>query len=423
MTHFSVVRLQHLAFRMVLATLVVAGSPHPAFARDVDPLIETRNCSAYEYAPPFAPAPTGYVPRYKTVAQRFLDAEKGIGPVTPSEFATLDAVLDEAKSRLKPLPAGLGHDEYDAFATQSLKTIDCILVRHGFVYPGGNGLVQLLSDGLDPTSTTDTRWLAALAASSHNAGRTDFIKKRGNGPFYVVDCDIASYIYVAIGEVMGYPLAMVDLPIHNFIRWIRPDGSSLDFETMDGIVTDDTYYVRGWAIPQSFVGKPGVLTTMSPGQLEAYHDFAIGISLTWKHDFTASIAEYKRSIAVDATLADAQNNLAWLYTVVPVANLRDGKQALLYAQQAANTIASGDVLDTLACAYGAVGNFAEAVNQEQRAIEIGWTPQGSDLLADKALLQNRQQCHDPNFGTDVRPFRPKSVVPNTALTKSTNVLH
>jgi len=94
-----------------------------------------RDCSGYSYTLAFASAPPNYTPRYHTVAHAFLDAERGIGPVTSSEYAILDAVINEAKSRLEPVPAGLDDAAYRQFAVDSLKTIDCILVSHGFVYP------------------------------------------------------------------------------------------------------------------------------------------------------------------------------------------------------------------------------------------------------------------------------------------------
>ena len=90
------------------------------------PIASGRDCSAYPYAPPFPPAPATYVHRYNGIDQNFLDMESGVGPVTASEYAILDALLDEAKQRLRPVPTGLAAQDYDAFAIDSLKTMDCI---------------------------------------------------------------------------------------------------------------------------------------------------------------------------------------------------------------------------------------------------------------------------------------------------------
>jgi hypothetical protein len=128
------------------------------------PVSSGRDCSAYPYASPFPSVPASYKHRYQGIDQTFLDMENEVGPVTPAEYAILDALLDEAKQRLKPIPAGLSPADYDAFAVAALKTMDCILVRHGFVYPGV-GLVPLLSDGLGSTNFTGV-YLERLTGSS-----------------------------------------------------------------------------------------------------------------------------------------------------------------------------------------------------------------------------------------------------------------
>jgi len=256
---------------LISLMIALAGlSPDRAYAHEPG---APRDCSAFAYAPPFPPVPVVYTPRYHTTAREFLDLERGIGPVTDSEYSILDAVIDEAKIRLRPMPAGLDDVTYKQFAIDSLKTIDCILVSHGFVYPG-IGLVQLLSDGLDPTMFSDAMYYQELLRSPHNEGRIKFIEQRKPGPYYVVDCDIASYMYLAIAEIIKYPLAMVQMPLHNFIRWKLPGGGYIDF----GKQTDDNYYEVLWGIPPKFVGTPGVLTAMSDAQLLAYEYFGVAIS-------------------------------------------------------------------------------------------------------------------------------------------------
>jgi len=404
----------------VIAAILAFFSPLQAFAHEPFVAASGRDCSRYDYAPPFPAAPANYKPHYHTLAQRFLNDETDTGPVTPSEYFILDSLLDEAKASLKPSPNGLDPAAQDAFAIATMQTIDCILVRHGFVYPG-IGLVALLSDGLDPTMFPQS-YYNALLMSPHNAGRGSFIVKRGLGPFYVVDCDVASYIYLAIGEMMHYPMKIVDMPGHNFIRWIRRDGTYIDFETMDGMETDDAHYVQGWGIDRRFLGKPGMLTTMTDGQLAAYHDFSISISMSWKNDILGDIAELKKSIAVDATLSDAANNLSWLYAAGPQ-SLRNGSEAVHYGLLANAILADGDTMDTLACAYGQAGDFVNAVKTEQGAIDLGYAPAGSALGQDMTVLSNHRSCQDPGFGSDPRPFRPNVQPPAAMSAKDTNVLH
>jgi len=400
-----------LAVFIIWAGLIGRLSAHePAAGRD---------CTGYAYAPAFATPLANYKPRFSTIAHRFLDAERDVGPVTAREYAILDSVLDEARSSLQPAPEGIDRVAYKRFAIDSLKKVDCILVRHGFVYPG-IGLVNLLSDGLDSTLFVGSRHYNALLNSSHNAGRIDFIIKRKPGPYYVVDCDTASYIYLAVGELMNYPISMVQMPLHNFVRWRLPDESYIDFETMDGIETNDDYYVARWGIPRSFIGEPGVLTTMTASQLLAYENFGIGIAKTWKRDYKGAIAAYQKAIEIDATLSDSFNNLAWLYAVVPDLRYRDASQAVALAKKAVAILATGDALDTLACAYALGGDYQAAIDAESQA---HWAPQGSDINGNLALFKDGRPCADPKFGIDPRPFREVSSSQDNIIQRDFNSTH
>ena len=69
--------------------------------------------------------------------------------VTPQMYSVLDRLIDEAVAELPPYPANISVANAKAFAAEQLGKIDCLLLSHGFVYPG-KGLVQSLSDGLEP---------------------------------------------------------------------------------------------------------------------------------------------------------------------------------------------------------------------------------------------------------------------------------
>jgi len=86
-----------LSFVLQLSALAIGS--YAAFGQATP---SSRDCSTYPYAPPFPAAPTGYTARYHGIGQELVDREKGVGPVTSSEYAILDALLDEAKQRLKP---------------------------------------------------------------------------------------------------------------------------------------------------------------------------------------------------------------------------------------------------------------------------------------------------------------------------------
>ena len=226
-------------------------------------LFAPQSCMTTPSAPDFPAAPSDYTRKYNTIAHKFLDDEKSSNPVTSQMYAVLDGLIDEAVKQLAPYPKPLPTDKAKAFAEEQLGKIDCLLLSHGFVYPG-KGLVQSLSDGLGPTLYDIPDALRDLkTGQGHNARRIKFIEARGQGPFYVVDCDIASFIYLAIADVMHYPLYLITIPGHNFVRWVVDGSHTYNYETMDGKLTDDNYYIKNWLIPPHYVhAVAGILDTL-----------------------------------------------------------------------------------------------------------------------------------------------------------------
>jgi hypothetical protein len=403
--------------------------PGPASAHDLRApfaaVQRTPNtCPSVAPAGPFTSPAPGYKPKYQTIAHRFLDDEVGAGDVTPAMYAILDTLIDEAAAQLKSYPAGLPPAEARVFAIETLTAIDCILLRHGFVYPG-KGLVQLLSDGLGPTLYNNPPDLLQLRQQPHNIRRSRFMDARGSGPYYVVDCDVASYVYLAIAEVMKYPLHLVEIPRHNFVRWMFDASSFVNFETMDGFETDDLYYRRRWGIDDRFVGIGGILVTMNEKQTVAYHHASVALSWSWRGDIPRTIASYERSVATDSTHSFALNNLAWFYATVPNVALRDGAKAVDFGLRTTAILKDGDTLDTLACAYAQAGDFDRAKEAERTAIDVAYAPFGSSIADDLALFQANppQTCNDSGFGKDPDPFRPGQTIARAPTDKELMRLH
>lgn len=374
-------------------------------------LFSLQSCTTTPNAADFPAAPPDYTRKYNTIAHKFLDDERSSNLVTPQMYAVLDGLISEAVKQLAfyphPLPAG----GVKAFAQQQLGKIDCLLLSHGFVY-SGKGLVQSLSDGLGPTLYDMPDALRDLkTGQGHNARRIKFIEARGQGPFYVVDCDIASFIYLAVAEVMHYPLYLITIPGHNFVRWVADDGRTYDYETMDGELTDDGYYMRRWLIPSHYAHVAGILDTLDVKKTFAYHNSLNAVTLSWRGKYDDVIKQYMRSIEEDPVASFATNNLAWFYATGPEP-YSDGKLAVKYASLAATQFpGNGDILDTLACAYARSGDFTQAVEAADKAAHVGYAPNGGLTLSDRDAVAAHQPCKDPGFGRDPRPFRPHDAYP------------
>ena len=80
----------------------------------------------------------------------------------------------------------------------------------------------------------------------------------------------------------------------------------------------------------------------------------------------------ERGLEVDPGNAGILNHMAWFYATTEDPTLRDPAKALAYAQRAVEASNGGDanILDTLAEAYYANQEFDEAIETEERALEL-----------------------------------------------------
>ena len=115
--------------------------------------------------------------------------------------------------------------------------------------------------------------------------------------------------------------------------------------------------------------------------------------------YAGALADYARTIELDPEFGHAYRNGAWLLATCPNASFRDPDNAILGARQAID-IGYGEphvAIDTLAAAQASAGDFQQAVNTINQAIEIA--PEESKF-AYLSRLQMYQEGH---------PFRTEPV--------------
>jgi Flp pilus assembly protein TadD len=80
--------------------------------------------------------------------------------------------------------------------------------------------------------------------------------------------------------------------------------------------------------------------------------------------------EYRKS--ADAGNVRAVNGLGWLLATCADSEVRDGRDAVTFAQKAVSATNRKDpsILDTLAAAYAEAGQFAKAVSVQNEAIGL-----------------------------------------------------
>lgn len=137
----------------------------------------------------------------------------------------------------------------------------------------------------------------------------------------------------------------------------------------------DAYYNRGanWIDK----GKPDYaiedftqVIRIDPKNAYAYYNRANN----WiaKGEPEKAIKDYSLAIRIDPNNAHAANNLAWILATSPNDKNRDGKRAVELATQACQLLdwKVAESLGTLAAAHAETGNFQEAVNWQNKAIQM-----------------------------------------------------
>jgi tetratricopeptide (TPR) repeat protein len=97
-----------------------------------------------------------------------------------------------------------------------------------------------------------------------------------------------------------------------------------------------------------------------------------------------ALVSYRRVLEIDPEFASAQNKLAWVLATSEDASLRNGAEAVRWAEKVcrATQYRAPETLDSLAAAYAEAGNFDEAVTIVEKAMQLS-QKRGSSELAEQ----------------------------------------
>ena len=93
-----------------------------------------------------------------------------------------------------------------------------------------------------------------------------------------------------------------------------------------------------------------------------------GLAYAGKSQYDKAISDINKALEINPHDAEAYNNLAWILATCPVAQYRDGTEAVELAQKSVDLVLHSQNLDTLAAAYAEAGKFGHAITTQEKAI-------------------------------------------------------
>jgi protein O-mannosyl-transferase len=140
--------------------------------------------------------------------------------------------------------------------------------------------------------------------------------------------------------------------------------------------------------------------SMSPDFAEAHHDLAN--ALRRKGRYRDAITHYKSALRIDPRSVLTMNNLGWLLATCANPSVRNGARAVEVAARA-ELLSGGEdplILHTLAAAYAENGQFSQAVETAQRALQLAEQQEKGSLVRalphEISLYRAELPYHEPS---------------------------
>jgi tetratricopeptide (TPR) repeat protein len=341
--------------------------------------------------PAAAPAPR----KYQTFAHHVLDIDAAEAPVPPARYAMLDDIIDDVKARVTYDPTLKDPEAQRRQAGLILDTVDDVLTDHNFLYPPGDYDVTSLRSALAP-QTYDRDTLERLLRVDVNRRRKAHARAHAGEPFYIIDCDISSFIYIGVADALGFDLRLVDLPDHMFVRWELPDGSHLNWDTNDAAVVPDEEYASDYNLGKQLRGQRVYLSSMTRREAEGFAYYLRATRFELRDQEERAIADLEKARELYPQSTQARSELAWLYATVPGVDAARRKAAIDLAKSAVDLEPKvGDFWDSLAAAHAANGDFKRAVACASRAEKLADNDEARGEYRERRKAYERGQM--PSF--------------------------
>lgn len=282
----------------------------------------------------------------KTLAYQFLELENEIRKVPEEIFNKLYKIVNDFQDSYEKKFSASFENNKDC-ALDILQLIEETLLNNHILSISPKP-VHLLSEGLVPSKLSN-RELEGLSFWIANKKRSKYIQQHRSSEFFKLDCDLYCFLYYCIAELFGFPLRIVEMDQHTFIKWILPGSHDnyVSWEANEG------------TIRSSFASATYRILTRH--EIKGYFYLIRGIVWHEEKRIQKSIEDFKQSIQLYKNYHKAKCNLAWIY-VLELDDITNElrKKALELAQDALTLYRHEINLFVYACALAENNFFSKA---------------------------------------------------------------
>lgn len=241
-----------------------------------------------------------------------------------------------------------------------LLQIDSVLAEQGY-------FTCIKVEYLSQTLTRSPKSNLECALQTGNNYRKQCLQKFDS--IYKVDCDIGSFLYLSIAQVLQLPLKLIEVPKHNFVRWEFENGRYLNWDVNAIASFSDEAYRLG-RTPASYIAfdlvqenQFGYLKSKSDSETLGYYCFVLGRNYKRTRNYEQASRYYKLAIELQPQHPLPKMCMAYLLTFhQEVKNKADLFYANQLAQEAVGCCPNEPVyIETLACTYARLGNYELAL--------------------------------------------------------------
>jgi hypothetical protein len=302
-------------------------------------------------------------PLERTLSYEMLQIEGTVRSVDPDKVVLLKSALDRATYAAA---AKYTTPRNRRQAVDSLDAIQVALAEHNFILPTlARHWKDTIGDALEPLDLTREERRQLLAPGEVNGFRARYINPVR--PLYSVNGSIGSQLIISVGQRFGWEMHLVSADKLYFVRWhVRP-GLWINWDwTSGGPASNETYREDVGKLYQDWPERRRDLRSLSPGYARAQYLYLLARHVANPAD-RRNVLE--TAMIADATHESVQGSLAWLYATDPRLSGDYRRKAVQYALSAwAAAPRDPAVADTVACAYGGIGERDLGVEIQSLAI-------------------------------------------------------